>query len=210
MKLPLKIIKRVKVSKTQVKLGFDWKDVNELGRDELAKAMQSSVDAANKRLRRIERADMAGWSPAYRHTMEHGGYFRTGGKDLPALRKELARLQAFFDGVTSSLGGAKAYKKTTENKLVELVGHSDTAPEYIRKFFNILHRAQDLMPDIFIGRNYMPQIQGVIHELAISERFEAMSIEEKAQYLIQELERAEERQRQQLIDMLPFKDEFEF
>ena len=84
---------------------------------EIAKHAQRLVDAANKRLRRMEQAKIM--SPAYYAVMESGGYFSGKGfsGNWNQLMHEYNRVIKFLNMETSTLGGARKYDKKIQNML---------------------------------------------------------------------------------------------
>ena len=77
-------------------------------RGELAKIPSQLASAANKRLRRLESADLAN-TPAYSYTRRSGGDFSVAGKDLAALQLEFQRAKDFLSPQrkTSTVRGAR-------------------------------------------------------------------------------------------------------
>lgn len=84
---------------------------------EIAKHAQQLVDAANKRLRRMEQAKIL--SPAYHAAMNSGGYFSGKGfsRNWNQLMHEYNRVIKFLNMETSTLGGARKYDKKIQNIL---------------------------------------------------------------------------------------------
>lgn len=86
-----------------------------MGRDEFRKAIQATIDAANKRLKRLEESKMI--SPAYQSAMSSGGKFTLRGKNRNELIKEGARAIAFINMKTSTVKGARSYENSFISKL---------------------------------------------------------------------------------------------
>lgn len=84
-------------------------------RGELAKQLQPTIDAANKRLKRLE--GMKTLSPALNSVMESGGKFSIKGKSRNEVLKEASRAIAFINMKTSTVSGAKQFEKNFAAKL---------------------------------------------------------------------------------------------
>lgn len=83
-------------------------------RGELAKITSQLASAANKRLRRLESADLAN-TPAYSYTRRSGGDFSVKGKDVAALQLEFQRARGFLspERRTSTVRGARKVQHET-------------------------------------------------------------------------------------------------
>lgn len=84
-------------------------------RGELAKAMQPTIDAANKRLKRLQ--GMKTLSPALNVVMESGGNFSFKGKNRNEVLKEASRAISFIHMKTSTVSGAKSFEANFARKL---------------------------------------------------------------------------------------------
>ena len=84
-------------------------------RNELAKITSQLASAANKRLRRLESADLAN-TPAYSYTRKSGGDFSVKGKDVAALQLEFQRARGFLspERKTSTVRGARKVQKEVQ------------------------------------------------------------------------------------------------
>lgn len=78
---------------------------------ELRKQINATISAANKRLRRLDEADV--YSPAAVSLgKERGGEkFSTAGKDWDSVKREYARAVAFMRQPTSTVGGTRQYNE---------------------------------------------------------------------------------------------------
>lgn len=84
-------------------------------RDAFRKAVQSTIDAANKRLKRLESLELL--SPALNSVRESGGKFTLRDKDRNALIKEASRAIAFINMKTSTIKGARDFEAQFQAKL---------------------------------------------------------------------------------------------
>lgn len=117
-------------------MSMDWDDVKRLSRSELAKVTSRLASAGNKRLRRMEKSGIT-YSPAYSSAMRGGGNFSVKGKGVNELRTEFARVRNFLNLKTSTVKGAKEFKKKFENMT------SGLSNNQIGEFFDMLHRLQE-------------------------------------------------------------------
>ena len=84
-------------------------------RGELVKELQPTIDAANKRLKRLQGLDTL--SPAFSSVMESGGKFSLKGKTRNEVIKESSRAIAFINMRTSTVSGAKQFENNFAAKL---------------------------------------------------------------------------------------------
>lgn len=86
-----------------------------MDRGELAKITSQLASAANKRLRRLESANLAN-TPAYSYTRRSGGDFSVKGKDVAALQLEFQRARGFLspERRTSTVRGARKVQKEVQ------------------------------------------------------------------------------------------------
>lgn len=88
---------------------------DKMRRDELVKAMQPTIDAANKRIKRLQ--GMKTLSPALNAVMDRGGKFSLKGKTRNEVLKEASRAIAFVNMKTSTVSGAKQFERGFSAKL---------------------------------------------------------------------------------------------
>lgn len=84
-------------------------------RNEFVKAIQPTIDAANKRIKRLENNKTL--SPALNSVMESGGKFTLKGKTRNEVLKEASRAIAFMNMQTSTLQGTKKFENNFSKKL---------------------------------------------------------------------------------------------
>ena len=89
--------------------------INRMSRRELSQVTSILSSAANKRIARIEKANVT--SPAVQNVMRHEGKFSVKGKNTNQLRSEFARARNFMQNTTSTLRGAKASARQIEKNL---------------------------------------------------------------------------------------------
>ena len=103
--------------------------------------MRATIDAANKRLKRLEHAEIL--SPAYNAVMETGGKFSIKSNDLKALRKEYARATNFMQMKTSSVTGAKSYEKS----LAKHLSNKNITNEQRKTLWDAFRKIQQISPN---------------------------------------------------------------
>ncbi len=75
------------------------------------------VSMANKRLKRLEEQNLVN-SPAYKKWVEDGGQkFSVKGKSMEEVKQEVARMNDFLKGQTSTVRGAKQYFKNVAKEV---------------------------------------------------------------------------------------------
>lgn len=91
-------------------LDADIQDIKDLSDKDLRTNVTKLMSAANKRLKRLEKAGLH--SPAYREVQRTGGKFSVAGKNRTQLLQELQRMRSFYGMETSNVRGAQ---KNIEN-----------------------------------------------------------------------------------------------
>lgn len=84
-------------------------------RVDLIDQLQATIDAANKRLKRLQEIET--FSPALYSVMKSGGKFSIKGKTRNQILKESSRALAFINMKTSTVSGAKQFEKNFVAKL---------------------------------------------------------------------------------------------
>ena len=111
-------------------------------RDELAKQLQPTIDAANKRFKRLQ--GMKTLSPALNSVMESGGKFSLKGKSRNEVLKEASRAIAFMNMKTSTVSGAKQFEKGFAAKLSNKA--KDITNEQRKVLFDNFRKLQQISP----------------------------------------------------------------
>ena len=111
-------------------------------RNELAKQLQPTIDAANKRLKRLQ--EMQTLSPALNSVMESGGKFSIKGKSRNEVLKEASRAIAFINMKTSTVAGAKQFEKGFSAKLSNKA--KDITNEQRKLLFDSFRKLQQISP----------------------------------------------------------------
>ena len=136
---------------------------------QIAKHAQRLVDAANKRLRRMEQAKIM--SPAYYAAMQSGGYFSGKGfsKDYNQLMHEYGRVIGFLNNETSTLGGARKYEK----KISNLLGNREITMSQRDLIFEVFHKIEEM--DMLGANLYYHDLFDYISENVASDKALAIS-----------------------------------
>ena len=101
------------MAKTVWSISFDI--VTKQTRKEMYVDAKKAIDAANKRIKRLEASGL--FSPALESVKKHGGKFSTKGLNRNQLLREYAKAVEFMNMKTSTITGAKAYEKQIAMKL---------------------------------------------------------------------------------------------
>lgn len=119
-------------------------EFSHLSKTELRQAVSRLADAANKRLKRLEKSDLA--SPAYMEATEGGNKFSTRGKSEIELQIEYRRVSNFLQDKTSTIKGSRAYMEEARQNLKDTFGidinKSDFA-ELITDYKRIIDESPD-------------------------------------------------------------------
>ena len=125
-------------------MSMDIDEFSHLSKTELRQAVSRLADAANKRLKRMEKTELV--SPAQIESIDSGGRFSTRGKSEIELQIEFRRVASFLSDKTSTAKGAKEYMEETRRTIKDVFGidinKSDFA-ELIRGYSHILNESPD-------------------------------------------------------------------
>lgn len=165
-------------------------------RNELAKQLQPTIDAANKRIKRLQ--SMETLSPALSSVMENGGKFSLKGKTRNEVLKEASRAVAFINMRTSTVSGAKAFEN---NFAAKLSNKSKNITNDQRKLlFDSFRKLQQISP---VGLNIYGSDR-LVRMLADEVVDEKYSFETTMQKALNELTKAYEDFQSEYDDLDPF------
>ena len=166
-------------------------------RGELAKQLQPTIDAANKRLKRLQGLETL--SPALSSVMENGGKFSLKGKTRNEVIKESSRAIAFINMKTSTVSGAKAFEK---NFAAKLSNKSKNITNDQRKLlFDSFRKLEQISP---VGLNIYGSDR-LVRMLADEVVDEKYSFETTMNKALNELTKAYEDFQSEYDDLDPFK-----
>ena len=165
-------------------------------RKDLISEMQSTIDAANKRLKRLQ--GMETLSPALNSVMQSGGKFSIKGKTRNEILKEASRALSFINMKTSTVSGAKQFEK---NFAAKLSNKSKNITNDQRKtLFDSFRKLQQISP---VGLNIYGS-ERLVRMLADEVVDENYSFEDTMNKALKELEREYEQFMQEQEDLDPF------
>ena len=165
-------------------------------RDELAKQLQPTIDAANKRLKRLE--GLKTLSPALNSVMESGGKFSIRGKNRNEVLKEASRAIAFINMKTSTVSGSKQFEKGFAAKLSNKA--KDITNDQRKVLFDSFRKLQQISP---VGLNIYGSDR-LIRMLADEVTDTKYSFEVTMQKALKELEQEYVQFMQEQDDLNPF------
>lgn len=165
-------------------------------RKDLIAQMQPTIDAANKRLKRLQ--GMETLSPALNSVMQSGGKFTIKGKTRNEVLKEASRAISFINMKTSTVSGAKQFEK---NFAAKLSNKSKNITNDQRKtLFDSFRKLQQISP---VGLNIYGS-ERLVRMLADEVVDENYSFEATMDKALKELEREYEQFMQEQDDLDPF------
>ena len=165
-------------------------------RKDLIAQMQPTIDAANKRLKRLQ--GMETLSPALNSVMQSGGKFSIKGKTRNEILKESSRALSFINMKTSTVSGAKQFEK---NFAAKLSNKSKNITNDQRKtLFDSFRKLQQISP---VGLNVYGS-ERLVRMLADEVVDENYSFETTMNKALKELEREYEQFMQEQDDLDPF------
>jgi len=165
-------------------------------RKDLIVEMQPTIDAANKRLKRLQ--GMETLSPALNSIMQSGGKFSIKGKTRNEILKEASRALSFINMKTSTVAGAKQFEK---NFAAKLSNKSKNITNDQRKtLFDSFRKLQQISP---VGLNVYGS-ERLVRMLADEVVDENYSFENTMDKALKELEREYEQFMREQEDLDPF------
>lgn len=165
-------------------------------RKDLIAEMQPTIDAANKRLKRLE--GLKTLSPALNSVMESGGKFSIKGKTRNEIIKEASRALSFINMKTSTVSGAKQFEK---NFAAKLSNKSKNITNDQRKtLFDSFRKLEQISP---VGLNIYGS-ERLVRMLADEVVDENYSFETTMNKALKELESEYEQFMQEQDDLNPF------
>ena len=165
-------------------------------RKDLITQMQPTIDAANKRLKRLQ--GMETLSPALNSVMQSGGKFSIKGKTRNEILKESSRALSFINMKTSTVSGAKQFEK---NFAAKLSNKSKNITNDQRKtLFDSFRKLQQISP---VGLNIYGS-ERLVRMLADEVVDENYSFEATMDKALKELEREYEQFMLEQDDLDPF------
>lgn len=165
-------------------------------RDEFVKQMQPTIDAANKRLKRLQ--GLKTLSPALNSVMENGGKFSLKGKTRNEVIKESSRAIAFINMRTSTVSGAKQFEKNFAAKLSNK--SKDITNDQRKVLFDSFRKLEQISP---VGLNIYGSDR-LIRMLADEVVDEKYSFETTMNKALDELTKAYEDFQSEYDDLDPF------
>lgn len=108
-----------RISRVQALLNLTPDVLMNMSRRDMARNISILASAANKRIARLEKSGVR--SPALDFVKSHGGKFSVAGKTQNQLLIEYFRLQQFMSSKTSTVRGAKSWKRKVEKEVEKAV-----------------------------------------------------------------------------------------
>lgn len=165
-------------------------------RKDLIAEMQPTIDAANKRLKRLQGLETL--SPALNSALQSGGKFSIKGKTRNEIIKESSRALAFINMKTSTVSGAKQFEK---NFAAKLSNKSKNITNDQRKtLFDSFRKLEQISP---VGLNIYGS-ERLVRMLADEVVDENYSFESTMNKALKELESEYEQFMQEQDDLNPF------
>lgn len=165
-------------------------------REDLIAQMQPTIDAANKRLKRLHAMETL--SPALNSVLQSGGKFSIKGKTRNEILKESSRALSFINMKTSTVSGAKQFEK---NFAAKLSNKSKNITNDQRKtLFDSFRKLQQISP---VGLNIYGS-ERLVRMLADEVVDENYSFETTMNKALKELESEYEQFMQKQEDLDPF------
>lgn len=108
-----------RISRVPALLNLTPDQLMNMSRRDMARNISVLASAANKRIVRLEKSGVR--SPALDYVKSHGGKFSVAGKTKNQLLIEYFRLQQFMFSKTSTVRGAKSWKRKVEKEVEKAV-----------------------------------------------------------------------------------------
>lgn len=165
-------------------------------RKDLVAEMQPTIDAANKRLQRLQGLETL--SPALNSVMQSGGKFTLKGKTRNEIIKEASRALSFINMKTSTVSGAKQFERNFAAKLSNK--SKDITNDQRKTLFDSFRKLQQISP---VGLNIYGS-ERLVRMLADEVVDENYSFEDTMNKALKALEREYEQFMDEQEDLDPF------
>ena len=165
-------------------------------RNELVKQMQPTIDAANKRIKRLQ--GMETLPPALNAVMDNGGKFSLKGKSRNEVLKESSRVIAFINMKTSTVSGAKQFERGFAAKLSDKA--QNITNDQRKVLFDSFRKLEQISP---IGLNVYgsDRLVRMLADEIVDEKF---SFEDLMQKALKDLQDEYEKFQMENYEMNPF------
>ena len=169
---------------------------DKMKRGELVKQMQPTIDAANKRIKRLQ--GMKTLSPALNAVMDSGGKFSLKGKTRNEVLKEASRAVAFINMKTSTVSGTKQFERGFAAKLSNKA--QNITNEQRKVLFDAFRKLEQISP---VGLNVYgsDRLVGMLADEIVDEKY---SFEELMQRALEDLQDEYEKFQLENDEMNPF------
>lgn len=162
-----------KITQYQRVLNTDVQKLEKMSQAELAEEVSIVFRAANRRIRRLEKAGFSDdtATPALRYTMKHGGMFSAEGMNQEQLLNELKRAKGFMNAKTSTVTGAKKSIEKMNKILSKMESEKTGTPvkyemtkEEVAEYWKAVDRLRELRPSTFNDKclEYVGRIEDYI------------------------------------------------
>lgn len=169
---------------------------DKMKRNELVKQMQPTIDAANKRIKRLQ--GMKTLPPALNAVMDNGGKFSLKGKSRNEVLKESSRVIAFINMKTSTVSGAKQFERGFAAKLSDKA--QNITNDQRKVLFDSFRKLEQISP---IGLNVYgsDRLVRMLADEIVDEKF---SFEDLMQKALKDLQDEYEKFQMENYEMNPF------
>lgn len=149
-------------------MDMDWNDLNKLTPQEMKQVTSRLVSAANKRIKRLEKAPRGTESFAYQVVEERGRKFSVRGKNTNQLRNEFKNVRAFLKYKTSTTKGWKEYREKMEQRVSGATGGESQqwSERTWKKFWKVYRRMEEKHGGSF-QKGDSDRIQQMLHEIFV-------------------------------------------
>lgn len=150
-------------------LSGDWDGYNKLGDEDLRKLTSRLVSASNKRIVRLQKAKLQNVSSAFiKRTREKNVKFSVKNKTRNEVLHEFRKAKEFLRSKTSTVSGARAFKKATEKRLGGgFYTKAGKPSERLEKsFWNGYRRFMEEnagLAEAVFGQDYSERVQEFLH-----------------------------------------------
>lgn len=174
-------------------LNREFEELNKLSTKNLKAVTSRLVSSANKRLKRIEKANLTQLNIPYKKVMEEGK-FSVKGKNRNQVLQEYARAKEYLESKTSSVSGYKSYRQKVKDRL----GIPEMSDEEELDFWNMYNdiNAHSKYNKDVLGSNQMQRIVAKMVDEGKSKK----QILSKLRYTYQQEQKQRSRELNELLD----------
>lgn len=161
---------------TKELLSLEYSDFNAMNERELRKIVAQLNSTANKRIKRLQKADTYSYALAHvEQNLINSKFQSTGKENVNELRSKFANVKNFLNMKTSTVSGARIEQK----KISERIG-GNLSPNVMREFWRTYKKLEEMSPNFTAVYGSERMQQFIRNEIVSQSEYDQTQIIENA------------------------------